>query len=468
MRSEKVKQLDVEKKELNEEKKGYFEKISKEIQVEFHLDLIKDVSSQLTSVQTQLTNLSDSRKKIISAIKSSVEVQNYNTEGQRGSMEGEGLGFSAPNSSGEGTLDETTCDNWFANWKKAFQGEFHDAGDSRGRTNLSNLNYLARSCLFLSISTSESLHTHEIQRPMFNYLSIIQSSGTGKSRLLRELGKSLPVVYANLNPVDATGYPFPNKRLRDYLLLGSVYGGRSGKKTSFSELPTIDERECERRCEILLLVVVISYYILFSSVPNAKAVCKVRLPTHKLNSSSSGESVADVWKTIGIKNHRSVVAIDFWDIIIIVCDKLSRTNATMHGEHDDVDEEEELCNVIKYLNKAGLSIFESSSNYQDEHAPIAKRKISSSMAQESNVEELLASKIINYTEISTGKHLNSSDVVERLKTVASKVKVKLLEATQDPVKVKQQEATQDPSSLMEVGLPAVVISLDEARDLTNH
>lgn len=50
-------------------------------------------------------------------------------------------------------------------------------------------------------------------------------------------------------------------------------------------------------------------------------------------------------RTIVIKNHRSVEAIDLWDVIISVCEELTRTDGIAHREHG-YEDEEELCEVF--------------------------------------------------------------------------------------------------------------------------
>ena len=108
----------------------------------------------------------------------------------------------------------STSNYWTTTWKNAFQGEFYEAKDSRGHSSLHTLDYLARSYLFLSLcSSSILLPSNSTERPMFNYLLIVQSSGTCKSRLLRELGKSLPLIYANLRPGGIYLYPLQNNCL---------------------------------------------------------------------------------------------------------------------------------------------------------------------------------------------------------------------------------------------------------------
>ncbi|KAG6848466.1 hypothetical protein H0H93_016753 [Arthromyces matolae] len=48
-------------------------------------------------------------------------------------------------------------------------------------------------------------------------LSIVQSSGTGKSRMMDELAKTLPVVFLNTRPPNHDGFPAADDKVRNYL-----------------------------------------------------------------------------------------------------------------------------------------------------------------------------------------------------------------------------------------------------------
>lgn len=226
-------------------------------------------------------------------------------------------------------------DEYIADLKNAFRGPFHERRDRYGLSTLDNLNLNLRVNLFLShyskVIRREGCSTEYEGLPFYPYIALVQSSGAGKSRLLRELGRTLPLVYGNLNRPGSTGYPLPNKSLREFLLFAHGHDMIS---------VDVNSQICESRYERLLLVTTITFYLLFSHRGDKRK--RIVLPDSKaLRQPVSDEG----WVPVGIcepDSRGGGTEHDlFWDIV---------TNVTKKTLSDD--------ELGGFLANGGLSLME--------------------------------------------------------------------------------------------------------------
>ena len=88
------------------------------------------------------------------------------------------------------------------------------------------------------ITYAESCVTHYRKNFMIfsaPYICIVQSSGYGKTRLLREVARSVPVMYVCMRPEDATGYPRRSSLACDALFANLDASSEDSYVTELSE-----------------------------------------------------------------------------------------------------------------------------------------------------------------------------------------------------------------------------------------
>lgn len=218
-------------------------------------------------------------------------------------------------------IENETQAPFYADLRNAFRGQFHECRDRNGHSSLDKLNVNLRINLFLSHYSKVTGRDRDRlgaagnkRLPFYPYMVLLQSSGSGKSQLLRELGRTLPLVYGNLNPVESKGYPLSNKSLRAFLLFEDCPG---------LEASEVDSDKCEKDCNHLLIVAVIVFYLLFSHRGDERKL--VTRPTEKC---LRARVVDQGWTTAGIYEPEAEESCSrgdvFWNVVVVVTRRLLR------------------------------------------------------------------------------------------------------------------------------------------------
>lgn len=201
-------------------------------------------------------------------------------------------------------------ESFIADLQKGFKYHFHEDRDKYGLGAVDNLNLSLRLNLFLShYSKKVTRQSHKgspvnrsakIGIPFYPFMALVQSSGSGKSRLLREVGTTLPVVYGNLNASQHSGYPFADGSLRE---------------TSDGSVIQIDSEDYRFHVRSLLLMTVIVFYVLFSCPKDKRK--RITLPE---GAGLRAKSKDMDWRPGGICEHDIKASGTgkawFWDAII--------------------------------------------------------------------------------------------------------------------------------------------------------
>lgn len=214
----------------------------------------------------------------------------------------------------------TARDTVVSDLRNAFRGQFYESRNENGLSSLNRLNLSLRANLFMShysMLVRQKRPVSALCRGLpfylYPYMTLVQSSGSGKSRLLREVGQTLPLVYGNLNPTHSTGYPLPNSTLRRFLLWQSNASRH------------LAEAACEKRCEKLLLVAVIVFYSLFSSRDDTRK--RLIMPR---GADLRKEAEERAWQAVGIREQYEEPDGEslqsrgdlFWHIVVTLTERL--------------------------------------------------------------------------------------------------------------------------------------------------
>ena len=207
------------------------------------------------------------------------------------------------------------------NWHHALRSQYFHSSAGGTISSLDMFTWLLSVYVFKSSTTRQVYDKKELKRlgelfgalPYYPYTSVVNASGTGKTRLILEALETLPGVYGNLN-TSHSGYPKPNNALRNFFFPASTE--KFEMKTTFYE----------RRCTFLLLATACVYYLVFTTDQDRKTMVKLsENPTSPRNKGSNDDIQHTTYQYIGM---RKVDVEDegkadlFWESVVKLSEKL--------------------------------------------------------------------------------------------------------------------------------------------------
>ena len=302
--------------------------------------------------------------------------------------------------------------------------------------------------------------------PYFPYTSVVNSSGTGKTRLILEALETLPGVYGNLNS-SQSGYPKPNTTLRGYL-----FPPPNSKQSSMTT------SAYEERCMLLLLVAAFLYYLVFTEKGDKRSLVELPLTIHNQRTTPPGNYLGD-GREVNDENYqfigmRKVGTEDqdhadmFWDTVVKSADEILKkggvSNAKVEGTVSATPPPEE---IVKHRDE-GLQSLRKRLKHLRGHMSSPKGS-THGVSRNPFTHSKRATETARTQEITNSKitaHSIAEEISNFLTDHSDKANVDMFDPIQfgNLVHLLQNDGDQSMHSPLKV--PGLFIALDESRLLT--